>query len=711
MMVLWEEARKLPLFDLCDVVFNKRKYINLPMSFDIETSSYFEKDGIAHSNEDFERALRKNPKAQFQYRKCACVYVWQFSIGLDITYFGRTLEEFVRFLDIIAGKLQGRKAIIYVHNLSYEFQFIYKYFEWEKVFALDNRKVLFAVTEQFDFRCSYLLSAKSLDGVSKEIKGEFPKYGKRNGDLDYKKIRHSETELTEAEKGYCEMDTLTVNAYILTQMKLYGDIAKIPYTNTGRVRRLCRDKCFSQKNYRPFIHDLNVSPEEFKACRIAFQGGYVHANPLYTACEVDDVASFDFTSSYPYVMLSEKYPMSSALVYPKAKITERVFERYCENHLAIVAITLEKIRVKESLMPILSSSKCFGIKKGQFDNGKVWSADSLKTVVTSIEYFNLKKFYDIGKITLGQAWFYKADYLPKPYIETILDLYEAKTKLKDLKGKDEAETLDIEREYMLKKNMLNSLYGMMVFNPIKDEYYFDGEWKTNARKIDENTTYDMNSDKSRFTFYLWGVFVTTYARNNLYTALLEAKNDFVYSDTDSVKIINHEAHKEYFHNYDVEVVEKLRNMCERVGIDFARCKPKNVKGAEKLLGIWDFEGVYSRFKTLGAKRYLTEKKGEIDLTVSGVNKRKALPYLFKKHKDNDGVFRAFNDNMYLPKNATGKSIHSYIDDEIGAYVTDYMGKRKWVVSKSGVHLIESDYSLSLLQVYADFIKYIQVRGV
>lgn len=710
-MYHWKELESYYLQDEAykTVTYRKEKYANIPMSFDIETTSFFLRNGLAVSNQEYTKAVKHNPKSESEFRKCALCYIWQFSIGLDFTFYGRKIGEFVDFLQILHRKLNGKRGIIFVHNLSFEFQFIYKLFDWLEVFALDNRKVMYARTALFDFRCSYLLSAKSLSGISKEIKGDFPEYAKRDGDLDYKLMRHSGTELTKKELGYCEMDTLTVNAYLYTQMKLYGNsITRLPYTNTGRVRRLCRKKCFAEKNYVPMIQRLNVTPLEFKMSRYAFQGGYVHGNPLYIGESCENVASYDFTSSYPYVMISEKFPMSKGFEYPHKHISEKVFERYCEKHLAIVACEFENIRVKESLMPIISSSKCISLKSCKYDNGKVWSAKSLSVCVTNIEYWNIKKFYDFDKVRLGKCFFYKSGYLPKPYIETILELYGAKTKLKDYKGKTDEETLEVEREYMLKKNMLNSLYGMMVFNPVKDEYIFDDdEWKVNKIEIDDERIAKMNDDRQRFTFYLWGVFVTTYARNNLYSALLECKDDFIYSDTDSVKIFNHENHAEYFKNYDKGVVKKLLKMCKTYDIDFAECEPKNIKGKSKLMGIWDYEGDYTIFKTLGAKRYMVYKNGELDFTVSGVNKRKALPYLLKKYKDPMGVLKHFDDNLYLPSDYTGKTIHSYIDDEQEGVITDYQGKTIPFKSLSGVHLIESDYSLSILEDFRNFFRFIQ----
>ena len=32
--------------------------------------------------------------------------------------------------------------------------------------------------------------------------------------------------------------------------------------------------------------------------------------------------------------------------------------------------------------------------------------------------------------------------------------------------------------------------------------------------------------------------------------------------------------------------------------------PKTIKGETKTLGVWDFDGFYTDFKTLGAKRYI-----------------------------------------------------------------------------------------------------------
>ena len=45
-------------------------------------------------------------------------------------------------------------------------------------------------------------------------------------------------------------------------------------------------------------------------------------------------------------------------------------------------------------------------------------------------------------------------------------------------------------------------------------------------------------------------------------------------------------------------------MCNYYDFDLDLLAPVTKDGKEKIIGIWDLDGHYKRFKTLGAKRYL-----------------------------------------------------------------------------------------------------------
>lgn len=121
------------------------------------------------------------------------------------------------------------------------------------------------------------------------------------------------------------------------------------------------------------------------------------------------------------------------------------------------------------------------------------------------------------------------------------------------------------------------------------------------------------------------------------------------------------------------------------------------------MGVWDYDGHYKRFKTLGAKRYIVEyDDGEINITVSGLNKKVTVPYLLDKY-GKDGTFENFNDGLYIPAAYTGKNTHTYIDEVRTGILVDYLGTPAEYSELSAVHLEESEYSLSLSDEYIDYL--------
>ena len=173
--------------------YKKIKYINLSASFDIEVSSFLN-DG----------------------EKYACMYL--FGIGVNgRCILGRTyndLEFYIKNLVKYYSLNLERRLIIYVHNLSYEFQFIRKHFKINQVFALDERKPVYCVLENgIEFRCSYLLSGYKLEKVGEHLNKY--KVNKLDGDkYNYDLMRTPITPLNDYELQYIYNDNFVVMSYI-----------------------------------------------------------------------------------------------------------------------------------------------------------------------------------------------------------------------------------------------------------------------------------------------------------------------------------------------------------------------------------------------------------------------------------------------------------------------------------------------------------------
>lgn len=662
------------------------RMFNVPVAFDIETTSFYLNDDT----------------------KAATMYEWTFGINGNVII-GRTWDEFFNMLEAISKHLNlsiNRRLVVYVHNLSFEFQFIRKWFQWAKVFAVDTRKPVYAITESgIEFRCSFLLSGYSLAKLGDELQ-KYP-VKKMEGDLDYSLMRHSGTPLTAKELKYCENDVRVVMAYVQERIEIDKGIQKIPITKTGYVRNYCRNACLYTgtshkkgvgkfKTYRALMDSLTLEVDEYKQLKRAFQGGFTHANAYYSNQEILNVASYDFTSSYPYVMIADMFPMSKGKLVNGTGQLHSIdeFYGYLKRYCCLFDVKFTGLMTTVNYENYLSASKC-KLENPVINNGRVVCADSLTTTMTEQDFAIVSKTYTWDSIEIGKFRYYMKGYLPTDFVKSILKLYSDKTTLKGVKGK--------EVEYLAGKGMLNATYGMTVTDICRMEniYTDTHTWQEEAPDYEEAIK-RYNESTKRFLFYPWGVWVTAYARRNLYTGIFEFRNDYVYSDTDSVKVINHEAHADYIKAYNDQCRIKLQRACQHHGISFDMVEPSTIKGVKKLLGVWDFEGVYSRFKTLGAKRYMTEQDGKISLTVSGVNKKVAVPYLLEKYGP-DGIFEAFGDDLYIPPDYTGKNTHTYIDDEMQGVLTDYMGTMQEFHELSGTHLEKADYSLSMAVAYLDYL--------
>lgn len=602
--------------------------------------------------------------------------IWsgQFYDGTTYTQV-RTLEEIIEFLKNIAEankKESPYKIVVFVHNLSYEFQFIKDFFNFQKILCSDKRSIISAETDQIVFRCSYFLSNMSLEKFM-QFEGVPEEYQKSN--MDYLKVRFPWTPLTVKEYIYCKNDVVGLHLSVRHRINdCYNqDINNLPLTSTGYVRKACRKAVASNKSNRYRFYRERLDKETFLMCHEAFRGGNTHANKMYANKTQKNVGQRDITSSYPFELETKLFPTKFFDLKPYTKKEFDYYINHQDTWALLIEIAFVDLKLKNpdaTPVPYISTSKCKKLqfydpedkdnpenkgkkeakkaKYGKVDNGRILSCYGCSMIITEVDYNIIKSQYqwDEEKTKIIRVKYAKKKKIPKELRDKIMEFFYNKTTLKQ----DETDpNYDEDKAYQCAKakNMVNGVYGMHVTNPCKPDYKFDVKTKSVVEGFldeddvwhDEVADEQLMLDKyynsySSFLSYQVGVWCTAYARASLQEAIDLCinkcdpnKSDVIYCDTDSVKFLNPDDHYKDFEKLN----ERKKSESEEAGafVDF--------NGKRVHMGVFTDEGIAKLFKTFGAKKYIyrLKKKKGVKVTISGVNKAKGKQMLENSCANNE----------------------------------------------------------------------------
>lgn len=663
---------------------NGNHYCNDIFCFDIEVSSAW----INEHGDIITYEKGKSAEYWNSLRALSLPYIWQFSWN-NHTYYGREFFMFKKLLHDISDN-NDMIWTCWVHNLSYEFQFLCNIFNWKTVFARSAHKVMKSTPEEFpnmEFRCSYFLTRLSLENWALQT----GIVTKKVGNLDYNVLRTPLTPLNDVELQYCEYDLLCMYYGLLTYKQRYKTIQNIPLTQTGTVRRHVKELLTTDENY---VRDLKrlVPPNAkvYKMLMELFAGGYTHANRLHSGIvQCGIIEHYDFASSYPYVMLVEKFPMTPWVMdFTNTFPDENTFE----DTAYIMRLKFSQLN-STSYNTYIQAYKCT-YTNPVLDNGRVISADTCELYVTEQDYITIANNYEWNNMEVRQVWSSKKDYLPKKFLDYILELYENKTKLKGIE-----EMNDI---YLQSKQYINSLFGMMVTAIIQESIDYNdstGEW-TAETLTEENVNERLKKlrngnkrEKRYFLSYSWGIWVTAYARRNLWKCIESIDENMIYADTDSIFADG----VQDFAWYNEEVNKKVKQTCKDNGLNIERTRPKDKKGIEHPIGIFSKEDDCTEFITLGAKRYCERRKsdGKLHLTVSGINKQ-AVGIL------DDDIYN-FKDGIDFDKDS------EYVNKRLLTYLSDMPDIKYpdgyYSTYKYGINMRNNGYKLTMTDEYKRLIMY------
>lgn len=663
----------------------KYKYFDKIVTFDIESTSYV----VGNS-----KTNKHKPK------KYAWMYVAALSIDGVIKHFRswKDVKEYFDFLNNLSVWNGNRRILIWVHNLSFEFQFMKAFLELTEVFCRKAHNVLRCVYGNIEFRDTLALSNCKLEKLAEN---ENLPIKKLVGDLDYSLIRHSETPLTDKEWKYVDNDVLILHYYIKKKKAEWGKLENIPMTSTSEIRQTFINY-FNDKGVMKKMHELAMlysaqTPELQNLLCLIYAGAYTHCNYQAIGLLLEDLFCEDIASDYPYQMVSRKFPtIWFELDISKYSSPLDVFDKYDPEEYAIACRVRFKELSAKHCHNILSLHKAINVDEPVVDNGRIAGAKELTIAVNEIDLKNIINFYDFESFEMYDVYVSKKEYLPKEMVDIILELFRNKTALKDVDGEEE--------NYMRSKMKINGVYGTSVFNIFNTGAYFDEEFGMFDKK--EVTFNDFKKYIGNPRTYLWysiGVWVTSYARAQILEPIKKMSENAIYCDTDSVKGRNKKRYKKLFEHLNSKLHTLFMDAMRYHGYSKEEYTFLDKFDKTHKMGIFEEEDPYRRFKCLGSKRYLVElyKKDEdgnfiMKSTVAGAPKT-----LWKNLGNNNNErFNNFRNSFSLKE---CKLTHTYTEDKLQLFVKDYLGNNFLQDVRSGVCLTPADFTINMAPEFLSFL--------
>lgn len=591
---------------------------------------------------------------------------WTISLRAErqniVTLYGSDPEGNVDTLVKIHESMRGTQTVVYYHNLSYDWVFLRRFLIdrlGEPVHQL-NTKPHYPIYIEFSnglvLKDSLILAQRSLDKWSKDLGVHDTK---ALGKWDYSKVRKQGDDFTADERTYIEHDTLAGVECLEAMARTLGDtVATMPYTATGIVRRNFRKTARNNRG-RQWFKKQAFNYRDVWLSEHVYHGGYTHANRYFTNLVTragydtngEEIVCYDIASSYPFALISEKYPHEKFVPVPDCKPEEIINASAFWGYLFIV--DLYKVELKDSTepMPILQYSKALETINEITDNGRILKADYVKIALCDVDLCLLAKQYRWNeKFTICKnVRCAHKEYLPRWFTDFVYNLFYDKTQLK---GGDPV-------LYALAKSQLNSCYGMCCQHVMQNdivEDYETGEFTTTIRQSEDYYEKYLNNRNS-FLPYQIGIYCTAYAVKNLFElgSCIGKSGVWLYSDTDSC----------FAYGWDLKKVKAYNDF------RIAKMTARGYEGIEHngkmyYLGIVEKDKVCTEFKAIHSKCYCyRDPEGELHITVAGVPKKGV------RCLNND--INNFRPGFIFRGTETGKLMHTYLFSD-GIH-TDKAGNR------------------------------------
>lgn len=393
--------------------------------------------------------------------------------------------------------------------------------------------------------------------------------------------------------------------FIDEKVKKFKYVALIPSTISQLTERLILRGLKYDDEFRDMV-TTPISEDEYRFFQKCKRGGFCGCSMKHKQKLLKNVKSYDLKSMYPSHQCVTKIPLGAGT---KVKAGYEMMKKLDSTKLLTAGkFLLKGVKLKNDKSTGYIDKKF--VKELQRDgrlNNKniiddyVISADEVIGYFTIDDMEVIERFYEIDDIKLYYFYWWQTAVITQSYRSVLLKIYQLK------------ENGDGDAKIMV--NLTSGLWGKDF-----EKYLKDGEDFT-----EELLKYC--DDKNKLGLLSWYVFLTAGCRKRLMVIIDELGDKWVYSDTDSIKVIFDDDVKRLIDEKNLKWNRFFEHQLTAKQWQLAQSKNGQCAGE------WCDEGTSNKFFVVGKKQYLCEKiknkKIVIDVTFSGCNCDRAAAWLEK----------------------------------------------------------------------------------
>ena len=515
---------------------------------------------------------------------------------------GRSIESFMNAVSLIyfglpvEGKKQRRqKLTVFTHNLKFDGDFIMYWLlhgngeitSETRENVLYNFTCIFAGAE-VTFRDSLKIFPQSAEKIGKL-------YGipKLKGEWDYEKFRWPDerTPITSQEWGYIDHDVMIISRALADYRRQgYVENTQAAIAYNDRLRRTYPKfrktvaQYLKKKDYDRYVASFpkDIKPlsyELHKHLMLGYFGGISYLNPRYANKPLTNIYSYDVHSMYPDKMANAWLPVGAPLIIDNPSQDEawRMIRTYHCVMVDIVGLTLQLKSEDHFPALMFPTSPKTSIRM----EGKILKCEDEEICLTGIDCRIMESEYNISSCTITRIYLFKS---VKGHYKAFVDYWmgiksDADRILNDPDATDEEKAAAKIRRN-LAKVMMNASYGKDGTKLLRYPH------KTILNEETDLLEAEIEVEVAEIEYYLpSAIFICALARQQLWRAVRLLRAEFVYCDTDSVKVTARgRMILESSPDFDID---------------------------EYRLGAWGYEGEYVTAKFVRQKTYSyeLEKKG------------------------------------------------------------------------------------------------------